>query len=230
MKCLEFCLTFLACLYLCSAKLEEGDVNVKKDVHSLKDETFKISDNKIYEQLLQLRRSEQSRAVQSVLAIDDRKRQKMVLNELLYKMKNVLVTSRSVVLAQQDFNTTNKQLPVDEQLKDVVSKIIESTAFLSEFTLYFPNLWGTKFLARMNNSEKFTHGQLVSLAAQELSIIQKQDDYVNPYQPQKKPKEEIEWEATQKLRHFQEQKKAYKAAEGKTKKKKNGPGLSKTDL
>ncbi|KAI1718689.1 ERK and JNK pathway, inhibitor domain-containing protein [Ditylenchus destructor] len=221
------------------------EVSAKSSSKEHQTEHHPLPDNKIYEELLQLRRAEQSQAVISIERIDDRKRRETIVKELITKMKSVLAESRLLISQNSDFDPSSHKLPEDNNLKDAVSKVIENVAFLAEITVHFPAIvsnkvlskdadlkpllkWAYDFAIAFNAYDESTQ-KMVNAAAQELSLIPREPDYINTYEKRARLKEEIEREASERLRKAQELKKSQKASDLKEKKKK-GPGLSKSEL
>ncbi|KAI1722171.1 ERK and JNK pathway, inhibitor domain-containing protein [Ditylenchus destructor] len=221
------------------------EVSAKSSSKEHQTEHHLLPDNKIYEELLQLRRAEQSQAVISIERIDDRKRRETIVKELITRMKSVLAESRHLISQNSSFEPSPHKLPEDTNLKDAVSKVIENVAFLAEITVHFPAIVSNKILGKDDDLKpllKWAYDfaiafdaydestqKMVNAAAQELSLIPREPEYVNTYEKRARAKEEIEREAAERLRKAQELKKSQKTSDMKVKKKK-GPGLSKSEL
>ncbi|VDD86271.1 unnamed protein product [Enterobius vermicularis] len=180
--------------------------------------------------LLRMKHREQLAAVQNIVNIGDKKKQKKLLDELL------VVRTAKGVIERSGYQPKDPFPEKDEKLRDAVSNVVENTAFFCEFVLRFPTKfyrlkksqewnelvrWGYEFTSAMNvydTAEK----KLLNLAAQQLSLIPRDENFHNPYD-KKVQKEEIEREEAREKRKLEKQKE-------KKQRKERKPSLSKNEL
>uniref|UniRef100_A0A0N5A902 PUB domain-containing protein n=1 Tax=Syphacia muris TaxID=451379 RepID=A0A0N5A902_9BILA len=255
-------------VFLTTAKLE-----TYYDKHATLDEVNKINSNKpdqkhggldtddyakackssLDKKLLKVKHREQLSAVQNVMAVESKKKQKKLLTDLLANMLKV-VKAAKVTIESAGFKPTDPFPEKNIKLRDAVANVVENTAFFCEFVLRFPDfigkLYELSFIIRFKlkgNKElsSLTHWgyefsssaklfdeaeeRLLSLAAQQLNIIPREENFRNPYD-KKIQKEEIEREAVRKMEEVREKRRADKEKERKNKKKERKPSLSKAEL
>ena len=228
------------------ASVEEKSAQSDKSQYSQKaalDSNAKIhhetSENKIYEQLLRGKIKEQSVAIKSILTIKENNKQIYLLNELLKNINKVMVASQKK-LQSKKYTPKKQHLPSDNELRESSSIIIENTAFISELSLYFPDFIKKNFAKDANFRTLYTWAynfsksfsfydaqttKMLNLAAQELEIIQREDNFKNPYKQLGKSKEDIERNALDEIKRNQEKKKEARATDAK-KKRNKAPSLT----
>lgn len=191
------------------------------------------------EQLLRGKLMEQSIAIKSILKIKENKKQTHLLNELLKNLKKVMTESQNKI-KNEKFVPIKQQLPQDSKLRESSSIIIENTAFLSELLLYLPEFikknfakdvgfkalytWAYNFSKNMEFYDKETL-KILNLAAQELEIIEREENFINPYKQLSKSKEDIQREVLKEIKKNREKKKDVDATDAK-KKRNKAPSLT----
>jgi hypothetical protein len=210
-----------------------------------KDDTAgEIDPMKLYQRLLRKKRIEQTTALKNIAAIPEIKKQNSVVNELVTSIKRVISTAKKAIIDTK-FDPLQSQFPVDnEDLREHVASIIENIPFLCEFILYYPNILkkeytkNVEFKELVNWAYKFVHDfgiydeitlQLLNLSGQELEIIERDENYVNPYD-RSRLQEKMQRDAVAEANEARDAKKKAKKAEEKQKKKEKGPKLSKKEL
>nr|CAH7729245.1 unnamed protein product [Callosobruchus chinensis] len=94
------------------------------------------------------------------------------------------------------------EFPLDRDIQDLLSNILENTALFSEIVLRFPDIaasllksnnewnitlqWSIAFCNQMKYLLDSSTIKLLSLASQELNYIPRDPDFVNPYRKSKK--------------------------------------------
>uniref|UniRef100_A0AC34GP03 Coiled-coil domain-containing protein 134 n=1 Tax=Panagrolaimus sp. ES5 TaxID=591445 RepID=A0AC34GP03_9BILA len=210
-----------------------------------KDDTAgEIDPMKLYQRLLRKKRMEQTTALKNIIAIPETKKQHSVVNELVSSIIRVISTAKNAIINTK-FDPSQGQFPNDnEDLREHIASVIENTPFLCEFILYYPNIVkkeytkNDEFKELVNWAYKFGHDfgiyddltlKFLNLAGQELEIIEREENYVNPYD-RSLLQEKMQRDAIQEANEAREAKKKAKKAEEKQKKKEKGPKLSKKEL
>ncbi|MFH4981685.1 hypothetical protein AB6A40_008394 [Gnathostoma spinigerum] len=130
-----------------------------------------------------------------------------------------------------------------DELREAVALVIENVAFLGELALRFPDFvkkqlsknkewgeavnWAYKFALDSGYYDDITE-HMMHLAGQQLDLIPREEDFVNPYDRQH-VKEELERKEAERRAELQEKKRQEKKMEA-MKRKKRGPTMSKTEL
>lgn len=202
-----------------------------------KSTTISLSKKDIYKAGLRLKRAEQVAAVKLMMKIEDYAKQYKMVKLVLEKIFQMLSSSKLEIT--QSSYIPGQEFPKEEKELEALAHVIENTAFFGDILLRIPDIthsiykskkewrllvhWSVGFC---NETGIFdgTSEELLSLVAQELRLVPRDPNYVNPYKAEfqlqelmKKKKEEME---------KQEKKKANKAKS----KKRKGPRLSRTDL
>uniref|UniRef100_A0A6A7G0P0 Coiled-coil domain-containing protein 134-like n=2 Tax=Hirondellea gigas TaxID=1518452 RepID=A0A6A7G0P0_9CRUS len=171
------------------------------------------------------RRQEHKSAVKSLLAMDDYQKQHKMITLTLERVHQVLKMSQEKL--QQGHYVPGDPFPLDNSVRDALSQTMETTCLLGEVLLHLPDItrnvleklgtnkgllaWGVFFTAHTTFLSDSTK-KLVHLMEQELGLVDRDHDYVNPYSKSNKQKA-----------------KQYKQPQPKKKKKKSfkrGPSLS----
>lgn len=121
----------------------------------------------------------------------------------------------------------------DEKVRDQIALIVENVAFLGEFALYFPKFvkklfnsdnnfkelykWSFFFAKNLSFFDNQTN-EMLDLAAQELLLIPKSDNFVNPYYKEL-TKDDLTRAAIKKYEEENELKKKEKKLDSKKQKK-----------
>lgn len=142
------------------------------------------------------------------------------------KVFTIIQDSRAII-ESSPFIPGVSEFPLEDNIRDALSNIIENTALFAEIILRFPDIsisvlktnnnwdillqWGVAYCYQVKYLLDNSSIRVLSLASQELNHVPRDPDYVNPYR--KAQQEEDKWE--------EEQKKVKK----KKKKLKKGPRL-----
>ncbi|VDM46729.1 unnamed protein product [Toxocara canis] len=226
-----------------SDKHHDGAATVGSFSKSVKDERLDSENHaKLYRNALKLKRREQLNAVKTILAIDNAKKRKVLVLDLVSGMQKVIDEAKQLI-EKANYNAGDAFPFANTQLKEAIGNVVENTAFFCEFALRLPSIIGKKYLndyklrSTVDWAYKFSEAadlydevaqKLLNLCGQELNVITREENFVNPYD-KKFIKEEIEREAVRRMKEAQEKKAQQKKME-KMKKKERKPTLSKTEL
>ncbi|XP_028671120.1 coiled-coil domain-containing protein 134-like [Erpetoichthys calabaricus] len=153
----------------------------------------------IYKRLLETKRKDQLTALKNLVELNDVNQQYKIIDIMLKGLFKVLEDSRAVLIAANVH--ADDPFPQDEKLKEAYSHIVENTAFFGDVALRFPKIvhhyfdrnsnwnllirWGLGFCNQTGVFDGGPHGQVLSLMAQELGIIEKSPDFTNPYRTER---------------------------------------------
>uniref|UniRef100_A0A0R3RFA9 Coiled-coil domain-containing protein 134 n=1 Tax=Elaeophora elaphi TaxID=1147741 RepID=A0A0R3RFA9_9BILA len=192
--------------------------------------------------LFSVKHREYLSAVKSLMAMDEKKQVKLLL-ELVSNIVKVMGDAKNII-EKANFNP-NDTFPSDEQssLRDAIGNIVENTAFYSNLALYFPTVlldrykkdtdwqllfaWAYKFTITSRLYDDVAE-KLLDLVGQHLEIIPRRDDFYNPYD-RKAIKEELQRESLRKMEEALRKKQEQKKLDRKKKKAKK-PSLTRTEL
>uniref|UniRef100_A0A915AZH6 Uncharacterized protein n=1 Tax=Parascaris univalens TaxID=6257 RepID=A0A915AZH6_PARUN len=210
---------------------------------SNKDEHIESENHlKLYRNAFKLKRREQLNAVKTIFAMDNLKKRNTLIIDLINRMQKVIDEAKQLIMKCN--YTVGGVFPfANTQLKEAIGNVVENTAFFCEFALRFPSVVGKKywndrkFRSTIEWAYKFseiadlyddTARRLLNLAGQELHIIEREENFINPYD-KRRIKEQIEREAVKRIDEEKERKQREKKMEIK-KKKERKPTLTKTEL
>lgn len=194
------------------------------------------------QQLLKHKRLEQAAAVKNLIQLKDVDQQKKLVNELIASMIKLLRNAEELVKAAK-FNSRLAKMPNDEKLQEHVSEVIENTPFFMELALYYPKLvnkfylkeeikdlinWAYRFSLDFNLYDELTM-KMLDLAAQELLIIPRREDFINPYN-KLAMREVLQAEVVAAAKEAKEKELTKKKEYMKKQKRNNGPSLSRGEL
>ena len=149
-----------------------------------------------FQTLFQQKRIHQLSAVKQLLNMNPQNQVKM-LDSMLSKMKQVLIESKTL-LTTVSMQLSEGKLPSEQKDKSALALVLENVCLASDILLRFPNYmqkklasdreldtmykWGLGFVNETVSyvMDKPTQ-RLFFLAGQEIELIVKDDDYVNPY-------------------------------------------------
>uniref|UniRef100_A0AC34QTY7 Coiled-coil domain-containing protein 134 n=1 Tax=Panagrolaimus sp. JU765 TaxID=591449 RepID=A0AC34QTY7_9BILA len=201
-----------------------------------------IDEMKIYQQLLKNKRMEQSSAVRNMIHLSDGDQQKKLVRELVSSIISVLTATRQII-EKAKFDPRSRKLPQDEKLKEKISEVLENTPFFMEFALYYPHFvtktykkpdvkelidWAYRFSLDFGIYDESTL-KMMNLAGQELRIIERSDDFFNPYD-KINMRDALQAELVEQAKQAKMEKDKKKREYAKTQKRKNGPSLSRGEL
>lgn len=207
----------------------------ENDISAGKDET-QANAVKLYRNLFKQIRASQLEAIQKLLQLGSYEKQFKMIKLILTKLVEVFLNSR-IKLMEASF-TPGDPFPTVEAVRDALSSVLENTVFLGEIVLRLPDVthallrnsteWQmtVRWAVEFTNDTKILSGneeKLLSLMAQELGIIEKSPDFINPYREDAKLEKMVDAEAEELLR---ERIKDAKKKERKEKRKQRGPRLT----
>lgn len=147
-------------------------------------------------QLFKRRRAEQLEAVKGFRKFNSYEKQFSMIVVLAKKIFSVIESSR-VLLEASDYIPGSSPFPSDETIRDALSNILENTALFGEIVLRFPEIthtvlssnndwsilykWSISFTHLNNNLLDKSTITLINLVSQELSYVEKDPNYRNPY-------------------------------------------------
>lgn len=139
-------------------------------------------------------REEQTSAVESMMEIEDNKKLKMLIADIVARMKKVMVESKEVI-ETEEFVASDSEFPTEDPLREAVAKILENTIFYFELTVNLPDFmdyfthkdpemkplikWCYEFVQQMDMYDSETK-EIVLKGAQELIIVPRPRDHHNP--------------------------------------------------
>lgn len=173
--------------------IDEKENNDYVTIHD-KNSTTKISPEEMYIKLFLDKRKLHFEAMQSVSKIEVYEKRYKMLNTLFEKIFKVLSESKEKLIEKSFF--VGDPFPIDENIRDIYSQVLENTAFFGDLILRQPDMthlilkkrndWkilATWAIGFVNETKAFQTSQSnhLHLLSQELGIIEKDKNYVNPY-------------------------------------------------
>ncbi|KAE9554501.1 hypothetical protein FO519_002312 [Halicephalobus sp. NKZ332] len=201
-----------------------------------------IDEVKIYQQLLKKKRMEQSTAVKNLIQMGDGEKQKKTVLELISAMSKVLSSARTAIEGAK-YDPKSKKFPDDQKLRERICEVLENTPFFLEFSLYYPNIvrkaykngnieelirWTYQFSMDFNIYDDSTL-KMINLGAQELNIIERSEDFFNPYD-KLAMRDMKQLETMKAAKEAKAEKERKKKEYQKKQKRQNGPSLSRSEL
>jgi hypothetical protein len=192
------CIFLFLLIGILDAKENEDFVNI--DIHKVYDRKsckfryirviIVFTDQALFKTL----REEQTAAVESISEVEDNKRLKPLIADIVARMKKVMVESKEVI-ESQEFVPSDSAFPTEDPLREAVAKILENTAFYLELAVNLPDFidyfthrdpemkplikWCYEFVQKMDIYDSDT-AAIVLNGAQELIIVPRPKDYHNP--------------------------------------------------
>ncbi|EDV20531.1 uncharacterized protein TRIADDRAFT_31801 [Trichoplax adhaerens] len=155
--------------------------------------------------LFALRRRQQTDALIAISKFKAYTKQYKMAEAMIQKIFEVLFESKAVII--DTGYIPEMAFPKDEKIRDAISKIYENTAFFGEIALRLPDIthkiydrktewryaihWSVGFC---NDSVSIFHGphkKLLNLMSQELKLIPRDANYVNPYSKKENDREKM---------------------------------------
>uniref|UniRef100_T1IWX0 Coiled-coil domain-containing protein 134 n=1 Tax=Strigamia maritima TaxID=126957 RepID=T1IWX0_STRMM len=149
----------------------------------------------IYKSLFKLKHSEQLKVVKQIISKADYAKQFKMVQIIIDGMIKVVMGPAKVLLENSGY-FPGEDFPVSEEAKDALSLVVENTVLFSEILLRLPDIthrhlkrlketssvfkWGIVFCNESHLMDA-TRKKLLSLAAQELEMVPKSPNYVNPF-------------------------------------------------
>lgn len=196
----------------------------------------KITSFERYKRLFLEHRHLQLEAVKSLQAFDDNTRKYKLVNVMLQKLFAVINDAKQN-LTQWGFVPGVDPFPENETIREAFSKIVENTAMFGDLVLRLPDVvhdlydknkewnalmgWSVWF---SGESKVFDGGseKLLNLMSQEMNLIPKEEDYINPFSAESK---QMKDRAMKEMVDYAKSKVKPKSTK-KKKEKKRGPRLS----
>ncbi|XP_071786646.1 coiled-coil domain-containing protein 134-like isoform X1 [Asterias amurensis] len=175
----------------------DDGANVKKESSGESDMELKR-----FQKLFHQKRLQQQEATQSILASYDYQQQFKLIDMLFDKMQQILSESRSK-LSESSFSP-GMSFPTDETTKEGLSLLLENLAFFGDITLRLPDITHSLYSKKKQLREVLRwavtyteetgffddiHKKLMNLMSQELRLIKRDSDYINPFKKEEVPPE-----------------------------------------
>ncbi|XP_057313813.1 coiled-coil domain-containing protein 134-like [Hydractinia symbiolongicarpus] len=222
MKILIWCLTI--CVITSKVYGESKESTKKKS----------LSRKELYKYGFKVKRGEQVEGIKRILKIGDYSKRYSMVKILLEKLFKVLISAKLKVT--EGGYIPGDEFPDDQEKLDDLGHVFENVAFFGDLLLRCPDIthklydknqewkiamnWGVVF---SNETDIFTgaNAVMLNLVAQELEIIPRDENYVNPYK-------EANIKAEQRKKQKEEERLKQQKEESKQKKKvkkRRGPRL-----
>lgn len=222
-------LFILASVNLFGLSASDSDHDVPdQEIHVRQSEEGKPSPIDMYRRMFEKHRVMQLDAVKSIQTFGDHAQRHQLVKIMIQQLFRVLSEGK-VNLTQWGF-MPGDPFPMNTTVRDAMSKVLENVAMFGDLMLRLPDItheifdknkewqlilgWGVWFC---NESKIFqgTSAKLLTLMAQEVNLIPKDEHYVNPFKQENIMKEQMK---------FKDSKAKSKAK--KKKERKKGPRLS----
>jgi len=189
----------------------------------------------IYRAVFKQKRAEQTFAAESILKLADYTKQYKMVEIVLGKLFKVLQDGR-VKITESGY-IPGEAFPTDQAHLEALANILENTALFGDILLRLPDItykvyskskewellarWSVSFCNETQVYDE-TDSKLLNLMAQELRLVPRDPNYINPYRKSAN-KEEMKTEKNK-------QEDVSKKSKKKKEKKKRGPRLSHAEL
>jgi len=189
----------------------------------------------IYRAVFKQKRAEQTFAAESILKLADYTKQYKMVEIVLGKLFKVLQDGR-VKITESGY-IPGEAFPTDQAHLEALANILENTALFGDILLRLPDItykvyskskewellarWSVSFCNETQVYDE-TDSKLLNLMAQELRLVRRDPNYINPYRKSAN-KEEMKTEKNK-------QEDVSKKSKKKKEKKKRGPRLSHAEL
>lgn len=167
------------------------------------------SPSMVFKKLYTQKRFEQLAAVKQLLDMPEDRRNTMV-RSVVEKIMMVTLDARQRVEGRGfDMGVDDENFPEDENGKHELAQILENAAFLGDVLLRFPEdvwaiftsnpewkahfQWCLDFMTRSRLVDEATE-RMMKLVMQELGLVERDENFVNPYRAQKKKKKQKRFE------------------------------------
>ncbi|XP_068434188.1 coiled-coil domain-containing protein 134-like isoform X2 [Clinocottus analis] len=176
----------LAAAALCSAD---------SDTHRLRHD----SNLDVYKRLFETKRKDQLNALKNLVELNDINQQYKIIDIMLKGLFKVLEDSKQILVAAN--MQPQDPFPMDDKIKEAYSHVVENTAFFGDVALRFPRIvhhyydrntdwdgllrWGLNFCNLTGVFTGGAHQHVLTLMSQELGIMDKSADFINPYRTER---------------------------------------------
>lgn len=197
--------------------------------------TIKDTKMLVYRAVFKEKRAQQVVAADSILKLADYSKQYKMVEIVLEKLFKVLQDAR--VKVTESGYIPGQAFPTEQAQLEALANVLENTALFGDILLRLPNVthevyrkskewellarWSVSFCNETKVYDE-TDSKLLHLMAQELRLVPRDPNYINPYK--KRAKKE------QKNNENREQESISKKSTKKKDKKKRGPRLSHAEL
>ncbi|XP_078683483.1 coiled-coil domain-containing protein 134-like [Branchiostoma floridae x Branchiostoma belcheri] len=203
--------------------------------------TGNVSDQKlsgwdVYKRLFVHKRVDHKDAVSTIVAMEGYAKQYKMINILLENIFKVLPDAQTSL---QQAGYYPGPFPENTDIKDALSRLLENVAFFGDILLRFPDMthdvlkkhqeWRTVLEAAVvfcNQTQLYSEGvnhEQLNLVSQELGLIEKDPNYLNPFSKEGKMAQEQQMLQAAKSAHDKPKNKKKKDRE-----KRKGPRLSRS--
>ncbi|CAK5086255.1 unnamed protein product [Meloidogyne enterolobii] len=233
----KFALIFVYCYAEVSHSNKNSFDKSTPDTLSNKKEELNVNSfYKEYPLLLKIKKREQEAALRTILTKNKDEKQ-LMLRQLFVRIFETIKESKQLLFKYNENEEGDfTKLATDKESREHFARIVENTIFLAGLTLYFPKYalyyvnkdvnfhqiysWSNNFCSNLTFLDLETK-ELLNLAAQEIEIIPKSENFFNPYKDISSltEKEEMQREALKEMKEREMAKKMEKS--NKPKKKKN---------
>jgi len=190
----------------------------------------------IFKNLLKHKRAAHQEALQSIVKLEKHEKQYKMIHIILDKIFTVMVNAK-VKLMEAGF-APGDPMPTEENQRDAFANTVENTMLLGDILLRFPDIthdilkknkewdislkWAISFVGETDILSE-NDSQLMHLVSQELNIVERDPNFVNPYtktnQQEAMVEREVDKILAEKIKELERKKK-------RKEKKKKGPRLS----
>uniref|UniRef100_A0A3B1KJS7 Coiled-coil domain containing 134 n=1 Tax=Astyanax mexicanus TaxID=7994 RepID=A0A3B1KJS7_ASTMX len=157
------------------------------------------SNLEIYKRLFETKRKDQLNALKNLVELNDINQQYKIIDIMLKGLFKVLEDSKAILVAAN--MQPDDPFPLDDKIKEAYSHVVENTAFFGDVALRFPRIvhhyydrnvewggllrWGLRFCNLTGVFTEGPHQHVLTLMSQELGIIEKSPDFINPYRTER---------------------------------------------
>ncbi|KAH9424689.1 hypothetical protein DERP_013918 [Dermatophagoides pteronyssinus] len=222
---------FSIVIIFCSTKIFANENDMEKI-------NFDLSNKENIELYFKFQRKQQLNAVQTLMTYDRYEQQYQMVKKLFEKIFHIIDECQQNIINNSHYNIGDS-LPFDHQeIVDNIIQAIDNCAFFANMVLKLPDIsrrlltnemetnweksyrWCLNFTKQSNIVDDISL-KMFNLAAQQLNIVEKEDDFLNPYEKknQKSKINSIEKNSNEKKKMAKNSKKI-----------KKGPRMSRIEL
>ena len=161
----------------------------------------------VFKKLFAQKRIEQLAAVKNLMHMEEEKKRVMVQN-VVQKITEITLKARQRLEGHGlERGVDGDNFPEAEDVKTALALVFENTAFLGDVLLRFPDevdalfaanpewkanyAWCLNFVAESKLTDEGTD-KLIHLVLQELRLVEREEDFSNPYRVEKKKQKRFE--------------------------------------
>ncbi|XP_031549899.1 coiled-coil domain-containing protein 134-like [Actinia tenebrosa] len=230
----KYLIIFLFSISHANEKIDKIEDELREEQRLLRENQARLQ-LETYRRGFKVKRGYQVAASKSMqLEVKGYAKQYEMTDKVLEKMFMVLKDSKTALI--ESGYTPGDPFPTDKKIQEALAHVLENTAFFGDILLRLPDITHQIYskskenqlimkwcISICNASEVYdkTGHQLLDLIAQELELIPKDENYINPYKESTMLEKEFAKQKAEGKGHTPQQKKKEKK-----KKKKRGPKLS----